>query len=211
MRGDLQATLTRLGAVLVVGAALFAASPGWPQSHPDAGWLPPGLTQEERQEWKDGRPPGWTHGLKRGWRGKDCPPGLAKKGRCPSRTIASAPHAQQPEWEDRLREAIERLKKWGVDKMKLPAAVLDAMLVGFEGAVMHGVPISSAEQVVTAAAERGVSPFGIEAITRALAYGSDRGAGMAELESFVQQGLNRGVAEDALALGIYRLAAEAKP
>ncbi|MCK1735145.1 hypothetical protein IVA79_14470 [Bradyrhizobium sp. 138] len=27
-------------------------------------------------------PPGWSHGRKVGWRGRGCPPGLWKQGRC---------------------------------------------------------------------------------------------------------------------------------
>jgi len=208
---NLQMALNRFGAALLLGAWLFAASPVWPQSQPVAGWLPPGLTEEERREWKDGRPPGWSRGLKRGWRGKGCPPGLAKKGRCQPRHIAGASQSEQQKWERQLRDAIERLKKWGRDKLKLPAPLLDAVLIGFEGAVRHGVTIASGERVVTAAAERGLSPYGVEAITRALAYSADRGAPIEELEAFVQQGLSRGVAADALATGVYRLGAEAKP
>jgi hypothetical protein len=29
-----------------------------------------------------GSPPGWHHGRKVGWRGRGCPPGLWKQGRC---------------------------------------------------------------------------------------------------------------------------------
>jgi hypothetical protein len=29
-----------------------------------------------------GRPPGWSRGRKVGWRGRGCPPGLWKQGRC---------------------------------------------------------------------------------------------------------------------------------
>ena len=29
-----------------------------------------------------GTPPGWWHGRKVGWRGRGCPPGLWKQGRC---------------------------------------------------------------------------------------------------------------------------------
>ena len=36
----------------------------------------------------------------------------------------------------------------------------------------------------------GLSPYGIEAITRALAYGAERNAWPGELESFAQQGLS---------------------
>lgn len=201
--------LTRPLVAALVGGVL-AAAPGWPQAQPVPGWLPPDLSKEERQEWKEGRPPGWSRGVKRGWGGKDCPPGLAKKGRCHPRGIAAAPKGDQKKWEDQVREAIERLKKWGREKMKLPAPVVDAMLIGFEGAVRHGVSLPAAEGVVTAAAERGLSPYGIEAITRALAYGADRNAPAGELESFAQQGLSAGVAAEALALGIYRLAAESR-
>lgn len=46
--------------------------------------------ERDRREWRghhhehgyrnaDGRPPGWNHGQKRGWRDNDVPPGLAKK------------------------------------------------------------------------------------------------------------------------------------
>ncbi len=196
-----------LAALLLVGGGLLLASQAWPQP-PAAGWLPPGLSDEERREWKDGRPPGWSRGGKRGWGGMDCPPGLAKKGRCHPRQLAAA---DERKWEDQLREAIERLKKLAGEKMKLPAPILDAVLIGFEGAARHGVPLASAERVVTTAAERGLSPYGIEAVTRALAYGADRGAPVDHLESFTQDGLRRGVPAESLALGIYRLSAEAKP
>jgi hypothetical protein len=84
----------------------------------------------------------------------------------------------------------------------------DAVLVGFEGAVRHGVPIPVAERLVMVSAERGVSPYGIEAITRAIAYGADRRAPLQELGAFAEYGVNRDVAADAIALGIYRLVTE---
>jgi hypothetical protein len=202
--------IARLAVAILLAAGLFSASPGSVQAQSAPGWLPPGLSNEERQEWKEGRPPGWSRGVKRGWRGKDCPPGLAKKGRCHPREVAVAPQGEQKKWEDQVREAIERLKKWGREKMKLSAPVLDAVLIGFEGAVRYGVPIETAERTVTAAAERGLSPYGIEAITRALAYGAERRAPLGDLESFAQQGLSRGAAAEAIALGIYRLAAESR-
>ena len=90
----------------------------------------------------------------------------------------------------------------------MPGPTLTATLVGFEGAVHHGVPIAGIEHLVMLAAERGVSPYGIEAITRAIAYGADRHAPIQELETFAEHGVNRGVAADAIALGIYRLTAD---
>ena len=205
-----QKTLTFVLTAILVAGGVFSALSGSPQTQPASGWLPPDLSREERQEWKDGRPPGWSRGVKRGWRGMDCPPGLAKKGRCHPREIAAAPQGDQKRWEEQVREAIERLKKWGREKMKLPGPTLDAMLIGFEGAVRYGVPIETAERMVTAAAERGVSAYGIEAITRALAYGAERSAPLGDLESFTRQGLNAGVAAESIALGIYRLAAESR-
>jgi len=144
--------LARVAAAILVAAALSSASPGWLQAQPTPGWLPPDLSNDERQEWKEGRPPGWSRGVKRGWRGKDCPPGLAKKGRCHPREVALAPQGEQKKWEDQVREAI----------------------------------------------------------TRALAYGAERSAPLGDLESFAQQGLSRGAAAEAIALGIYRLAAESR-
>jgi hypothetical protein len=166
-------------------------------------WSPADLSTEERGDWKNGRPPGWSRGAKRGWGGRDCPPGLAKQGRCPdTRPAAVTPPTTAP-W----RDALDRLGRWGRDR-RFSAPTLDAMLVGFEGAARHGVPIAFAERLVMLSAERGVPPHGIEAITRALAYGADRQAPMQELGSFAEQGVQRNVAADAIALGIYRLVAE---
>jgi hypothetical protein len=172
----------------------------------DPAWVPPGLSNEERAEWKNGRPPGWSHGAKRGWRGKDCPPGLAKKGRCPDGGVTSAAPSAAT---DPLTEALERLRKWGRER-RLSDATMAAVLTGFEGAVRHGVPIPIAERIVTIAAERGVTPYGIEAVTRATAYGAERGAPLPELQKFAEHGFTSGAAPDAIALGIYRLAAEAR-
>jgi len=191
-------------------AALSAAAPGAADPKKEPGWVPPGLSQDEKAEWKGGRPPGWSQGVKRGWKGKDCPPGLAKKGRCHPREVSQASPQQQKTWEEQLREGIERLRRWGRDKMKLPAPTLTALLIGFEGAARHGVPLDVAERVAMGAAERGLSALAIEQLTRALAYGADRGVKPADLEAFAQQGLSRGVAAEALALGLYRLAAETR-
>lgn len=176
----------------------------------EAKWMPSDLSNDERKEWKDGRPPGWSRGVKRGWGGRDCPPGLVKTGRCPEMRAAAGPAVadpRRPAGSDRLRDALERLGRWGRDR-RVSGPTLDASLVGFEGAVRHGVPIPLAERLVMISAERGVSPYGIEAITRALAYGADRRAPLTELGTFAEHGVARDVAADAIALGIYRLVAE---
>ncbi|MBI4638668.1 MAG: hypothetical protein HY727_20215 [Candidatus Rokubacteria bacterium] len=196
-------------AALLASVVLVAMSGGVVAAKDEA-WVPPGLSDEERQEWKGGKPPGWTQGAKRGWRGKDCPPGLAKKGKCSKQETAAAATDTQKTLEKQVAEGIERLKKWGREKMKLSPAVVDAMLIGFEGAARSGVPVATAEQTVMATAEKGIGASGIEVITRALAYGATHGGSLADLEAFVRQGLARGVAADALALGVYRQAVEAR-
>src|SRR5918993_5857414 len=75
-------------------------------------WVPPGLSREEKSEWKNGRPPGWSQGEKKGWRGRSCPPGQAKKGRCPDvpgTASLSPPNAPLTP----LQQAIERIREWG--------------------------------------------------------------------------------------------------
>ena len=189
------ATVSVLGAVAVPASADTKGEP----------WVPPGLAREDQAEWKDGRPPGWSQGAKRGWRGRDCPPGLAKKGRCGEARVAT-PQAKSVE--DAVRDGIERLRKWAREKLKLPPRALEAVLVGFEGAARNGVPAPVAERLVMATAERGVTAYGIEATAGALAYGPGRGARPAELESFTAQALQREVPAEAIALGLYRLGAE---
>ena len=199
----------RLVAAVVASAVVLGAAPAWTDSETKGEpWVPPGLAREEQAEWKDGRPPGWSRGAKRGWRGRDCPPGLAKQGRCGEARVAATPQAKT--LEDAVREGLARLRKWVRETLGLPPRTLEALLVGFEGAVRNGVPPAVAERVVMATAERGVSAYGIEAISRALAYGVRRGVPIGELEAFAAQGLGRDVAAEAIALGLYRLGAGAR-
>jgi hypothetical protein len=169
-----------------------------------ADWIPPGLSQQERVEWKNGRPPGWSEGEKRGWRGKSCPPGQAKKGRCPDNVVYTQVAVVDP-----IQAAIQRLREWA-RQHKLPAPMLDATLIGFQGAVHHGVPIPVAERFVMGAAEHAYPPLAIEKLTRALAYGVRRGVAPDELYQFAEHGWKRGVLADPLALGLYRMGAEGR-
>ena len=168
-------------------------------------WVPPGLSDEERAEWKDGRPPGWSQGQKKGWGGKSCPPGQAKKGRCGDGTTSMTSSTQI----DPLQAAIQRIIDWARGR-KLATTTVDAMLIGFRGAVHYGVPIPVAEKFVISVAEREVAATGIEVLTRALAYGAQRGVAPDHLQHFAETGLSRGVAADAVALGLYRIGAEAR-
>lgn len=187
--------------------ALATASPAAADKKDDK-WVPPGLSHEEKAEWKNGRPPGWSQGQKKGWRGRSCPPGQAKKGRCPDApgtASLSQPNAPLTP----LQQAIERIREWGRAR-KLAPGTLDAMLFGLQGAVDRGVPVPTAERFVISAADRSVPPNGIEVLTRALAYGVQRGAAPDHLQQFADHGLSRGVPADAIALGLYRMGADAR-
>ena len=187
----------------VLGLALIATSLLTVPAFADK-WIPPGLSQDERAEWKDGRPPGWSEGQKRGWRAKSCPPGQAKKGRCPDNPVYTQAVVVDP-----VFAAIHRLREWA-RRHRLPAPMLDAMLIGFQGAVHHGVPIPIAERFVRGAAERAYPPLAIEKLTRALAYGVRRGVAPDDLYQFAEHGWSRGVLADPLALGLYRMGAEGR-
>jgi hypothetical protein len=50
-----------------------------------------GLSKAEQAKGKDGPPPGWARGKKKGWRGGALPPGLAKKGGLPPGLTMGAP------------------------------------------------------------------------------------------------------------------------
>jgi hypothetical protein len=175
-------------------AFLLAAAGGsgaWAQGAAAAkGWTPPGLSPDEQREWKNGQPPGWRRGPSSDV--QPCPTGSTP---CASGARPAAPGEKEA---DRL----------GTGAAGVPPAVLDSGWPA-RGAARRGVPVETAERLVRAAAERGVSPRGIEVITRALAYGAERDALVANLESFARESLNAGAAPDAIALGIYRLAAPA--
>ena len=195
-----------IGARLIAGAiaaSVLSGSLAWADARKGNAWLPPGLSAEEQAEWKDGRPPGWTQGAKRGWGGRSCPPGQAKKGRCPDAVyVAATPGPTDP-----FTEALERLRRWGRQR-GLPPLTVAGLLTGFEGAVRYGVPIASAERLVMIAADRGTPPHGIEVVTRAMAYSAQRKVPAREVEIFSEDALIGGVVANAIALGIYRLAAE---
>ena len=179
-------------AVLLAGPAPSA----WAQGATGPGWVPPGLSAAEQREWKGGQPPGWSRGP------------AAETGACASSSTACASRARTAAADE--RDAVERLRRWGRER-GVQAAVLESAVVSVEGAARRGVPVATAERLVRAAAERGIPPRGIEAITRALAYGAERDAVMTNLESFVRESLNAGAAPDAIALGVYRLGAAARP
>ena len=183
-------------ALLAIIATVVAAAAALAPASGDTAWVPPRLSAAERGEWQDGRPPGWSEAARRV--GRDCPPGLAKQGRCGP---GAAPTGA---FENDLREALERLRRWARDTIRLPGPLMDSMLAGVEGAARHGVPLDVAERVGKAAAERRLTPLGIEQITRALAYGARHGVAPADMEAFAGNGLAAGVPPESIALGIYR-------
>ena len=199
---------TLLSLALLVSFALTSVTFAKDKDKGDK-WIPPGLSQDEQNEWKDGRPPGWNQGQKKGWAGKHCPPGQAKKGRCGPGTAAAATSSTTVVVVDPLQAAIQRIIDWARGR-KLSDASLNAMLISLQGAVHYGVPIPVAEKFVMTSADRGVTAAGIEVLGRAIAYGAQRGVAPEHLEHFAESGLSRGVATDAVALGLYRMGAEAR-
>lgn len=188
-----------IGSAAVLALLLLATAPpgAWAEGAPAVkDWMPPDLSADEQREWKSGLPPGWRR----------APSGETRP--CPTGSTSCTGRARPaPAGE---KDAVERLRQWARQRGVQPA-VVDSAVVGLEGAARRGVPVETAERLVRTAAERGVSPRGIEVITRALAYGAERGALLANLESFARESLNAGAAPDAIALGIYRLAAPARP
>ena len=72
------------GLALVLATASIAEARGGPGGPGFAGGGPPGFAVGHGRAFNlTGRPPGWSSpGRKVGWRGRGCPPGLWKQGRC---------------------------------------------------------------------------------------------------------------------------------
>lgn len=164
-------------------------------------WMPPGLSKEEQAEWKNGRPPGWSHGEKEGWKGADMPPGLAK----------GTPHGwkkwnneRKQRWERELVEAKEKARS-RVKKLKgFSKEDLGSALVSIEAAARKGVPIRHARGLVEKAMEKGIRGRGLETASRAMAYGVGKEIDFEQLGVFIHRKLNEGLRGDELSIEIYK-------
>lgn len=164
-------------------------------------WMPRGLTKEEQGEWKDGRPPGWSRGGKEGWKGGDMPPGLAKK--VPP-GWSKWNDRKRKQWEKELREAGKRIRRLAKKLSNFGEHDLNCALISVEAAAREGVPIKHAFGFVEVAMKMGMGGQGIEASTRAMAYGVGRGTDFGKLAKFMRKRLRDGRKGDELAIDIYK-------
>ncbi len=176
------------------------------------GWIPPGLSEEEQADWKDGRPPGWSRGGKEGWKDADMPPGHAKKGgELPPGLAKKIPPGwsewnvkKKTDWEKELREARRRVRRVANRLRDFRGNDLRSALLSVEATARVGAPIRHVLGLVEEAMERGIRGRGIETATRAMAYGVGRQMDFDELGKFIHKKLEDGFRDDELAIEIYR-------
>ncbi|HHO48879.1 MAG TPA: hypothetical protein ENN06_10600 [Desulfobacteraceae bacterium] len=170
--------------------------------------LPPWLDEKDRKAWKDGRPPGWDRGRKTGWQGGDLPPGQARK-RAGGTEYAPGSRYRWTEQErnrheERIKNAEERIRELLEKKGATTGPMLDSATLSLYSAVNRGVPVSTASAVIEQGIERGLSPEGIEQVTRALSYGTERQRDFTDLEKIIRDGMNRGLNDEELTMEVYR-------
>lgn len=187
--------------------------------------LPAWLSEEDRKAWKNGRPPGWDRGRKTGWQDGSQPPGWDRGrktgwqgGKVPpghARKMGSRPEYAPQSWhqwteqernshEERIKNAERRIRELLEKKGAIPGQMLDSATLSLFSAAGLGVPVPTASAIIEQGIERGLSPEGIESVTRALSYGTERQTDYAELEKIIRAGMNRGLSEDDLVMEVYR-------
>ena len=163
------------------------------QGQAKGAWVPPGLSKDEQDQWKDGTPPGWSRGEKEGWHGAHTPPGWEKWT-----------DEDRDGWQKRLGEAKKQLR----DKAKKAGGVsnrdLSSALISMEMAAVRGVPIRNAYEAMERAIQRGLKARELETVTRAMAYGVGKEVDFDQLGEFVANRLDEGLRGDQLATEIYR-------
>ncbi len=190
---------------------------GWRGSVPPGiakkgGWIPPGLSKQERGKWKDGRPPGWSRGKKKGWRGADMPPGLAKKGgQLPPGLAKKTPPGwkkwdrdKKKRWNKKIAKARKRVRGKARNLKDFSEEDLNDALLSVEAAARKGVPVRHALDLVEEAMEKGIKGRGIETASRAMAYGVGKEIDFDQLSYFIHRKLDAGLRGDDLSVEIYK-------
>lgn len=169
--------------------------------------LPAWIREEERKAWKNGRPPGWDRGKKAGWHGGNLPPGQAKKKAGPPEYAPRSWHRwteqERHRYEERIGGAERKIRELIEKKGNLPAQMLDSATLSLFSAARQGVPVDTVSAVITRGIEQGLSPQGIESVTRALSYGVERQADFGELEKVIRDNMNRGLTDEDLTMEVY--------
>jgi hypothetical protein len=175
-------------------------------------WIPPDLSKDELAEWKDGKPPGWSRGKKKGWRGANMPPGLLKKGGKLPLGLEKGPPPGWEKWNDKRKKAWQKELKEAKEKVRLKAKSikgfsekdLDSALISIEMSARKGVPVKYVLSFVENAMEKRIKGRGIETATRAIAYGVGKEIDFSQLSKFIHKKLNEGLRNDELSIEIYK-------
>jgi hypothetical protein len=187
--------------------------------------LPSWLPEEDRKAWKNGRPPGWDRGRKTGWQDGNLPPGWDRgrktgwqDGNLPpghARKMRSRPEHAPRSWhqwteqernryEEQIKNAERRIRELLEKKGSLPGKMLDSATLSLFSSAGMGVPVPTTSSIIEQGIERGLSPEGIEQVTRALSYGAERQADFVELEKIIRTGMDSGLTDDELTMEVYR-------
>jgi len=189
---------------------------GWTSDVPSGiekkqGWMPPGLSEEEQDEWKGYLPPGWNIGRKKGWT-SNIPPGLEKKVEDTSydNNKIMPPdwdkweEKKKKEWEGNLNETKNEINKEAKKIENLSDIDIESIAISIEMSARKGVPIDYTRDIIKTAMLKGIKGGGIEKLTRAISYGVGRDADFDQLKKYVHKNLIREIKDDDLAIEIYK-------
>ena len=166
------------------------------KSQTESEWIPAGLSENEKQEWKNGQPPGWSRGKKTGWRGGKMPPGLAKKQN--PHEWSTWTKEQQNTWGNALSRIQELIRN------KADKTAWETMIYSVESAARRGVPTQQLETVTNQSMKRKLSATDYEQMTRAMAYGVGKNTDFPGLAKFVNTRIDQGARGNELAVQIYK-------
>jgi len=175
-------------------------------------YKPKKLKKEEKIEWEDGTPPGWSRGGKTGWDGTGAPPGKMKKADKHGEEVKRQypPGSEdwdgkkKEEWDRDLEKTKERVRKKVRKREGTTEKDEESAVRSVEGAAREGVPVERAGKTVEKAIERGMKGEEIEKVTRAMSYGADKNVDYKKLDSFVSKKIDSGESGDELAVSIYK-------
>lgn len=163
-------------------------------------WIPPYLTEQEKAEWKDGVPPGWSKGKKTGWGGHDVPPGWSKWKK-----------KDKKKWEKDLAKARKKARKWAEKRSRKygwtkdrEGREADSFYISVDRTARAGVPVEDVEGLVEKAIKRGMSAEDIGRLTRAVAHGVGRGVGAHDVVVYTEKTMTGEITDEDVVLGVYR-------
>jgi hypothetical protein len=181
-------------------------------------YKPKGLSDEQMKEWEGSSPPGWSRGGKTGWEGAGVPPGKQGEEGVKSKEMKKIyppgsegwdPEKRQ-QWERNLEQAKERIRRRVEERERSGEGegqrkeYEERVERSIEEATRRGVPVENAEAVVGKAVDRDMKGEEIEQLTRAMAYGADKGTDYGKLDQFIERKMDEGERGDELAMSAYQ-------